>query len=121
MTYWIGEVIEQMLLYAVVISLLYRAAERLRAARAARVLLILAACLVAGGTFLFHYDPTALRGVWLTPWFRDLNFVCALMDIVLGAGGAVRRGRGWRVAAADGDGIPVAFAGARRRCDHSRR
>jgi hypothetical protein len=110
-TYWTGEVIEQMLLYAVVISLLYRAAERLRAARAARVLLILAACLVAGGTFLFHYDPTALRGVWLTPWFRDLNFVCALMDIVLWTSLVVTRGRDRQVLLLSG-GLGVQFAGA---------
>ena len=66
-TYWTGQVINQLLLYAVVISLLYRACDRLRSARAARVVLILAACLVAGGTFLLHYGQSPVRGIWLTP------------------------------------------------------
>ncbi len=110
-TYWTGEVINQLLLYAVVISLLYRAAERLRSARAARTLLVLAASLVAGGTFLAHYDPTVVRGVWLTPWFRDLNFTCALMDIVLWSSLVVTRGRDRQVLLLSG-GLGVQFAGA---------
>lgn len=110
-TYWIGELITQLLLYAVVISLLYRAAERLRAARAARVLLILAACLVVGGTFWANYNPALMRGVWLTPWFRDLNFTCALMDVVLWMSLIVTRGRDRQVLLLSG-GLGVQFAGA---------
>jgi hypothetical protein len=110
-TYWTGEVITQLLLYAVVVSLLYRAAERLRAVRAARVALVLAACLVAGGTFLAHYDPAVLRGVWLTPCFRDLNFVCALMDVVLWTSLLVTRSRDRQVLLLSG-GLGVQFAGA---------
>jgi hypothetical protein len=110
-TYWSGELITQLVLYAVVISLLYRAAEGLRAVRAARVLLVLAACLVAGGTFLAHYNPALMRGVWLTPWFRDLNFVCALMDVVLWMSLMVTRGRDRQVLLLSG-GLGVQFAGA---------
>ena len=65
------------------ISLLYRACERLRSVRPARVALILGACLVAGGTLLEHCDPSQQPGVWLTSWFRDLSFASAVIDIPL--------------------------------------
>ena len=81
--YWYGAIVEGLLLYFVVISLLYRACERLRSATPARVALILGACLVAGGALLAHYDRSQQPGLWLTPWFRDLYFACAVMDIVL--------------------------------------
>lgn len=108
-TYWTGEVINQLLLYAVVISLLYRAAERLRSARAARAVLILVAFLLAGGSFLVHFDLTVVRGVWLTPWFRDLSFTCAVMDIVLWMSLLVTRGRDRQVLLLSG-GLGVQFA-----------
>jgi len=110
-TYWTGAAIDQLLLYAAVVSLLYRAAERLRTVRAARVLLIVGACLVAAGTFLVHYDPTVVRGVWLTPWFRDLNFACALMDIVLWTSLLATPGRDRQVLLLSG-GLGVQFAGS---------
>ena len=110
-TFWIGGAITQLLLYAVVISFLYRAAGRLRSAQVARVLLILVACLVAGGTFLAHYDPSIQRGEWLTPWFRDLNFACALMDIVLWTSLLAARLRDRQLLMLSG-GLGVQFAGA---------
>ncbi|MGB9457722.1 MAG: hypothetical protein WCB12_16850 [Bryobacteraceae bacterium] len=110
-TFWFGGAITQLLLYAVVISFLYRAADRLRSARVARVLLILVACLVAGGTFLAHYDPSIQRGEWLTPWFRDLNFACALMDIVLWTSLLAARDRDRQLLMLSG-GLGVQFAGA---------
>ncbi len=110
-TYWTGQVINQLLLYAVVISLLYRACDRLRSARAARVVLILAACLVAGGTFLLHYGQSPVRGIWLTPWFRDLNFACALMDVVLWTSLLVARDKDRQLLMLSG-GLGVEFAGA---------
>lgn len=109
-TYWIGGVITQLLLYAAVISLLYRASDRLRSARVVRVLLILAACLVAGGTLLAHYDPSLRPGLWLTPWFRDLNFACALMDIVLWTSLLATRDRDRQLLLLSG-GLGVQFAG----------
>lgn len=110
-TYWTGEAIARVLLYAVVISLLYRAFDRLRSARMARILLILGACVVAGGTFLVHYSPTVQRGVWLTPWFRDLNFTCALMDIMLWTSLLVSRDKDRQLLLLSG-GLGVEFAGA---------
>jgi hypothetical protein len=108
-TYWTGEVINQLLLYAVVVSLLYRAVDRLRSARVLRAVLILVACLLAGGSFLVHFDPTVVRGVWLTPWFRDLSFTCAVMDIVLWMSLLVTRGRDRQVLLLSG-GLGVQFA-----------
>jgi len=110
-TYWTGEAIYQLLLYAVVASLLYRACERLRSVHVARLVLVLAACLVAGGTLLAHYDPSLPRGVWLTPWFRDLNFVCALMDIALWISLLVARDKDRQLLMLSG-GLGVQFAGA---------
>ena len=109
-TYWTSELISQLLLYAVVISLLYRACERLRSVRAARVVLILAACVVAGGTFLLHHGQSPLRGMWMTPWFRDLNFTCALMDIVLWTSLLVVRDKDRQLMLLSG-GLGVQFAG----------
>ena len=81
--YWIGQIVIDVLMYVFVVSLLYRACERLRSARPARLTLIFGALLVAGITFLVHYDPSQMRGVWLTPWFRDLTFTSAIMDVLL--------------------------------------
>jgi hypothetical protein len=81
--YWFGATLDALLLYAVVISMLYRATERLRSARQVRAALIVTACLVAGGSLLAHYDASLQPGMWLTPWFRDLNFASAIIDIVL--------------------------------------
>jgi len=109
-TYWFGEAITELLLYAVVVSLLYRAANRLRAVRLARLLLILGACLVAAGTLLTHYDPSLPRGEWLSPWFRDLSFACALMDIVLWTSLLATRDRDRQLLLLSG-GLGVQFAG----------
>jgi hypothetical protein len=110
-TYWTGQEITQLLLYAVVVSLLYRACERLRSATAARVLLILAACLVAAASFLVHHGQSSVRGMWMTPWFRDLNFTCALMDIVLWTSLLVARDKDRQLLMLSG-GLGVEFAGA---------
>jgi len=110
-TYWLGEAINELLLYAAVVSLLYRASDRLRSARIVRVLMILAACLVAGGTFLAHFDPSLQRGEYLSPWFRDLNFACALMDIVLWTSLLATRDRDRQLLLLSG-GLGVQFAGS---------
>jgi len=109
--YWTGETINRLLVYAVVISLLYQACARLRSARPVRAALILGACLVAGGTFLAHYDPSQARGLWMTPWFRDLNFTCAAIDIMLWTLLLVARDRDRQLLLLSG-GLGVEFAGA---------
>jgi hypothetical protein len=107
--YWYGATIDGLLLYSVVISLLYRACGRLRSARPARVALILGACLVAGGTLLAHYDPSLKPGLWLTPWFRDLNFACMWMNFVLFASLLAARDKDRQLLLLSG-GLGVEFA-----------
>ena len=109
--YWYGAIVEGLLLYSVMISLLYRATERLRSARQARVALILGACAVAGGALLVHYDPSQQPRVWLTSWFRDLYFACAVMDIVLWTSLLATRYKDRQLLLLSG-GLGVEFAGS---------
>jgi hypothetical protein len=81
--YWVDEIIEQVLIYAVVMSLIYGATRHLRTRRVVRVSLIIAAALIAGITFLIQYSPTLNPGSWMTPWTRDLNFCSAILDLLL--------------------------------------
>ena len=81
--YWIDEGIRQGLLFAVVISLLYQATANLRSRAAVRSLLIAAAVLFAGLSFLIHYDSHAVVGRWMTLWTRDLSFSSAILDLAL--------------------------------------
>ena len=83
--YWIDEVVLQVLVYAVVISLIYGASRHLRSRRVVRVVLIAAAVLIAGISFLVHYQPGLSRGEFMTPWTRDLNFCSAILDLGLWA------------------------------------
>jgi len=110
-TYWRGEAITQLLLYAVVITLLYRACERLRSATVARALLIVAACLVAGGSFLLHHSQSSVHGMWMNLWFRDLSFTCVWMDFALFASLLAARDKDRQLLMLSG-GLGVEFAGA---------
>jgi hypothetical protein len=82
--YWIDEAILQVLVYAVVISLIYYATATLQSRRIVRVSLMGGAVLFAGVSFLIHYIPhTKQYGEWMTPWSRDLNFCSAILDLAL--------------------------------------
>jgi len=83
--YWIDEIVEQVLIYAVVMSLIYGATRHLRSRRIVGVSLIAAAVMIAGISFLVHYSPALNRGSWMTPWTRDLNFCSAVLDLGLWA------------------------------------
>lgn len=83
--YWIDEAVLQVLIYAVVISLIYDASRHLRSRRVVRIGLIAAAVLIAGTSFLIHYQPGLRRGEYMTPWTRDLNFCSAILDLGLWA------------------------------------
>jgi hypothetical protein len=83
--YWIDEVVLQVLIYAVVISLIYDATRQVRSRRVVRVSLIAAAVLIAGTSFLIHYQPGLSKGEYMTPWTRDLNFCSAILDLGLWA------------------------------------
>ena len=83
--YWIDEAVLQVLIYAVVISLIYGVTRHIRSRRAVRIVLIAGAVLIAGVSFLLHYSPTLNRGSYMTPWTRDLYFFSAVLDLLLWA------------------------------------
>lgn len=83
--YWMDETIAQVLIFAVVISLIHKATTQLANRRVLRVALVAGAFLFAGISFLIHYTPRVHTGLWMTPWTRDLNFCAALLDLVLWA------------------------------------
>ena len=81
--YNVNEVILQVLIYAVVISLIYKASETLQSRKMVRTSVIYGAILFAAGSFLFHYSPSAAIGTWMTPWTRDLSFCSVVLDLAL--------------------------------------
>lgn len=83
--YWIDERVMETLIFLVVISLVYLAAQD-RKPRGAGV------AGVIGGTLIFtvisfsiHYRPNLYVGQWMTPWTRDMNFAGAILDLGLWA------------------------------------
>jgi hypothetical protein len=83
--YWFGIVVMQVLVYAVVMSLIYQATSKLRSRRIVRVSLIAGAMLFAGISYLIHRNPALNSGSFMTPWTRDLNFCSAILDLALWA------------------------------------
>jgi hypothetical protein len=81
--YWVDDGIRQGLLFAVVISLLYRATRGVPGRALTRVLLVLGAMTVAGTSFLIHYDAHTRVNLWMTLWIRDLDFSSAILDLAL--------------------------------------
>jgi hypothetical protein len=81
--YWIDEAIRQALIFAVVISLIYLATSNLKSRRLVRALLIVGAVILAGVSFLVHYDSHAAAGNWMTPWVRDIDFAASFLDLGL--------------------------------------
>jgi len=85
--YWRDEAVLQVLVFAVVISLIYYATSRLAPRRLVRLGLIAGAVLFAGISFLVHYhpDPKMSYGMWATAWTRDLRLCAAVLDLALWA------------------------------------
>lgn len=83
--FWLDEGIVQVLVFAVVLSLLHSASERLASRRMVRTMVIAGAVLFAGISFFAHYSKGAKTGIWMTPWMRDLNFCAAVLDLALWA------------------------------------
>jgi uncharacterized membrane protein len=83
--YWMDQGVLQLMVYSVVISLIYGATGALRSRTLIRTILTTAAVLFAGGSFLIHYDPDIVVGMWMTLWSRDLNFASAILDLALWA------------------------------------
>jgi hypothetical protein len=84
--WWLDEVIAQVLLFVVVMSLIYMATSRLSTRRTVRTGLIVGSVVFAAVSFLIHYAPAEQAvGIWMTPWTRDLNFAAAILDLALWA------------------------------------
>jgi hypothetical protein len=86
--YWRDEAVLQILVFAVVISLIYYATSKLGPRRIVRLGLIAGAVLFAGISFLIHYHPPAPNvsyGLWATAWTRDLRLCAAILDLALWA------------------------------------
>ena len=86
--YWIDETVRQILIFAVVISLIYLATAKLKSRTLLRISLIAGAILLAGILFLIHYNRHAAAGdkwTWMTLWVRDLDFSAAILDLMLWA------------------------------------
>src|SRR5450432_2640425 len=108
--WWNNEAVFQVLNYLVVMSLIYQATAELRSRRILRLSLFAGAFLFAGVTFVVHYDPAVLKGFWMTPWTRDLNFCSAVLDMALWALLIGRREKDEQVLLLSG-GMGVQFTG----------
>lgn len=69
--------------YAVVISLIYVAASHVRSRGAVLTATIGGALLIAGVSFLIHFNPKVAHGVWMALWTRDLNLFSEILDLGL--------------------------------------
>lgn len=108
--YWPAEVIMQVLVYSVVMSLIYHATAGLRSRGMVRASLIAGAILFAGISFLIHYSPSLSAGLWMTPWTRDLNFCSAILDLALWALLIASREKDYRLLMLSG-GLGIQFTG----------
>jgi hypothetical protein len=81
--YWYDEAMRQVLLFAVVNSLIYQAARGSRPRPLLALALAGGSILFAGGSFLIHHDTHASFGIWMTSWIRDLAFGAAVLDFGL--------------------------------------
>lgn len=83
--YWIDETVRETLLFALVINLIFQAISPDQSRVRTGVLLAAGSVLLAGTSFLIHYQPQALTGQWITLWLRDLDFSAAILDLGLWA------------------------------------
>lgn len=81
--WWTDQVVLQVLLYAVVFSLLYRATDTRAGRHAARVGIVLGAALFAGLSLAIHAGMGLSAGALKTVWLRDLNFCSVILDLIL--------------------------------------
>jgi hypothetical protein len=107
---WWNDLLLDPLAYAVVISFIYLAASHLRARRSVLTATIGAATLIAGLSFLVHFNPRLQHGVWMALWNRDLNFFSAIFDLGLWGMLLSTRGRDPRLLLVTG-GLGIQFTG----------
>lgn len=108
--YWLDEIVLQCLVFAVVMSLVWLATSQARSRRPLRAGLFLGSLLFAGISFFVHFDPHIQKGLWMTPWARDLNFGSAILDMVLWAMLIAKRQKDSRVLMLSG-GLGIMFTG----------
>jgi hypothetical protein len=108
--HWFNDVVTQVLVYAVVMSLIYQATSKLRSRRVVRVSLIAGAMLFVGISFLIHWNPALNTGSFMTPWTRDLNFCSAILDLALWALLIASREKDHRLLLLSG-GLGIQFTG----------
>jgi len=83
--YWLNEGITDILIFAVVITFIYRATSGLATRRTVRRSLGVGSLLYVGVSFLIHYQSDVALGMWMTPWTRDITFCAAILDLALWA------------------------------------
>lgn len=81
--YWWDDAILQTLLYAVVISLIYKATARIQPRALVRVILTVSALVFAVASILIHRYTHSQRGEWMNLWTRDLSFCTTALDLAL--------------------------------------
>jgi hypothetical protein len=101
--YWIDEGVLMGLVFAVVLSLIYQATEKVRARRLMRTSVLAAAILFPAAAFWVHYDAAVPTGQWVNAWSSNLNFCAAILDLGLWA---------MLIAARDKDSRLLMFSGA---------
>jgi hypothetical protein len=105
-----GEGVAYALLFTVVVSMIYQATSQSGARRLVRATLIAGSFLLISISFLIHYDSTALPGVWITFWTRDLKFCAAVLDLALWALLLAKKNHDTRLLVLTG-GMGIMFAG----------
>ena len=108
--FWFDVVVMQVLVYAVVMSLIYQATGKLRSRRIVRASLIAGAILFAGISFWIHWNPALNTGSFMTPWTRDLNLCSAILDLALWALLIASRGMDHQLLLLSG-GLGIQFTG----------
>lgn len=81
--FWWDETVMQPLVYAVVVSLVFRATEKNPARWLVRGAFMACAVLIAGASFLFYNHSEMADGAWIAFWTRDLNFSFEFLDFAL--------------------------------------
>jgi hypothetical protein len=108
--HWFNVVVMQVLVYAVVMSLIYQATGKLQTRRIVRASLIVGAILFAGASFLIHRNPALNMGSFMTPWTRDLSFCSTILDLALWALLIASREKDHRLLLLSG-GLGIQFTG----------
>ncbi len=108
--HWFNVVVMQVLVYAVVMSLIYQATGKLRSRRIVRASLLAGAILFAGISFLIHWDAAQNLGSFMTPWTRDLNLCSAILNLALWALLIASRQKDHRLLMLSG-GLGIQFCG----------